>query len=149
MQSPLLSRPLFVLAALALLAGCGDDTSPEQQVRSVIESMELAAEERDVSGLMEHISDNYRDAQGQDRTEASRYARGYFIANQSVHLLTRIESLEFPQPDEARVKLQVGMAGRGGETGAGGLTADLYNFDVVLVRDGGDWKVSYADWRAH
>jgi hypothetical protein len=41
------------------------------------------------------------------------------------------------------------MAGRGGETGAGGLTADLYNFDVVLVRDGGDWKVSYADWRAH
>jgi hypothetical protein len=149
MQSPLLSRPLFFWAALALLAGCGSDASPEQQVRSVIESMELAAEERDVSGLMEHISDNYRDAQGQDRTEAARYARGYFIANQSVHLLTRIESLEFPQPDEARVKLQVGMAGRGGETGAGALTADLYNFDVVLVREGGDWKVSYADWRAH
>jgi hypothetical protein len=149
MQSPLRSRPLFFWAALALLAGCGGDASPEQQVRSVIESMELAAEERDVSGLMEHISDNYRDAQGQDRTEASRYARGYFIANQSVHLLTRIESLEFPQPDEARVKLQVGMAGRGGETGAGALTADLYNFDVVLVREGGDWKVSYADWRAH
>ena len=100
--------------------------------------MELAAEARDVGNLMEHISANYRDAQGQDGTEASRYVRGYFIANQSVHLLTRIESLEFPSADEARVKLQVGMAGRGDEQGSAGLTADLFNFDVALVREDGE-----------
>ena len=111
--------------------------------------MEVAAEARDVGDLMEHVSANYRDAQGQDRAEASRYARGYFVANQSIHLLTRIESLEFPAPDEARVKLQVGMAGRGGEPGAASLTADLYDFDLALVREDGEWKVSYADWRAH
>lgn len=142
-------RPPCFWVALVLLAGCSDDGSPEQQVRAVIESMEVAAEARDVGDLMEHISVNFRDAQGQDRTDASRYARGYFIANQSVHLLTRIESLEFPSPDEARLKVQVGMAGRGGEQGAGGLTADLYDFDVALVREDGEWKVSYADWRAH
>jgi hypothetical protein len=135
--------------ALALLAACSDRTSPEQQVRAVIESMEAAAEARDVGDLLEHISANYRDAQGQDRAEASRYARGYFFANQSVHLLTRIESLEFPAPDEARVKLQVGMAGRAGEPGTASLTADLYDFDLALIREGGEWKVSYADWRAH
>src|SRR6201999_2200915 len=100
-----LFRPPCFWVALALFAGCSSDGSPEQQVRAVIESMELAAEERDVGDLMEHISVSYRDAQGQDRAEASRYARGYFVANQSVHLLTRIESLEFPSPDEARVKL--------------------------------------------
>ena len=149
MHRPRLFRPPCFWVALVLLAGCSDDGSPEQQVRAVIESMELAAESRDVGDLMQHISINFRDALGQDRSEASRYTRGYFIANQSVHLLTRIESLEFPSPDEARVKLQVGMAGRGGEQGAGGLTADLYDFDVALVREDGDWKVSYADWRAH
>jgi hypothetical protein len=143
-----LTNPALACAAL-LLAGCADDSSPEQQVRSVIESMEVAAEARDVGDLMEHVSANYRDAQGQGRTEASRYARGYFVANQSIHLLTRIESLEFPAPDEARVKLQVGMAGRGGEQGAAGLSADLYDFDLALVREGGEWKLSYADWRAH
>ena len=132
-----------------LLAGCADDASPEQQVRAVIGSMELAAEERDVGALMEHISPNYRDAEGRDRAAASQYARGYFIVNQSVHLLTRIESLEFPAPDEARVQMQVGMAGRAGEPGAGNLSADLYNFEVVLVREDDEWKVSYADWRAH
>jgi hypothetical protein len=134
--------------AFALLTACADSGSPEQQVRAVIDAMEVAAEARDVGDLTEHLSENYRDAQGQDREQAARYARGYFIANQSVHLLTRIESLEFPAPDEARVKLQVGMAGRGGETGQG-LSADLHDFDVVLIREGGEWKVSYADWGAH
>lgn len=149
MQLPRLFRPPSFWVALALLAGCSDDGSPEQQVRAVIESMELAAEARDVGDLMKHVSDTFRDAQGQDRSEAARYVRGYFIANQSVHLLTRIESLEFPAPDEARVKLQVGMAGREGAAGATSLTADVQNFDVALVREDGEWKVSYADWRAH
>ena len=135
--------------ALVPLTACSDPASPEQQVRDVIAAMETAVEARDVGDLMEHVSPNYRDGQGQDRAEASRYARGYFVANQSVHLLTRIESLEFPSPDEARVKLQVGMAGRSGEPGAASLSADLYDFDLALIREGDDWKLSYADWRAH
>jgi hypothetical protein len=142
-------RSPFLWVALALLTACSDPASPEQQVRAVIAAMETAAEARDVGALVEHVSPNYRDGQGQDRAEASRYARGYFVANQSVHLLTRIESLEFPSPDEARVKLQVGMAGRGGEPGASSLTADLYDFDLALIREGDEWKLSYADWRAH
>ena len=141
-----LSRCPRFWVAFALLTACTDPGSPEQQVRAVLESMETAAEARDVGDLLEHISANYRDAQGQDRTEAARYARAYFLANQSVHLLTRIESLEFPAPDEARVKLQVGMAGRAGESG---VTADLYDFDLALIREDDEWKLSYADWRAH
>jgi outer membrane biogenesis lipoprotein LolB len=145
---PLPRSPCFWVA-LALLTACSDRTSPEQQVRAVIDSMEVAAEARDVGDLMEHISDNYRDAQGQDRQQAALYARGYFVSNQSLHLLTRIESLEFPAADEARVKLQVGMAGRDGEAGSSDLSADLHDFDLVLVREGSEWKVSYADWGAH
>src|SRR5688500_3173732 len=146
---PLPRSPCFWVALALLLTACSDRASPEQEVRAVIDSMEVAAEARDVGDLLEHLSDNYRDAQGQDRQQAALYARGYFVTNQSVHLLTRVESLEFPAADEARVKLQVGMAGRGGETGSGGLSADLHDFDLVLVREGSEWKVSYADWGAH
>ena len=149
MQSLRLPRSPFSWVVLAVLTACSDGASPEQKVRAVIDSMEVAAEARDVGDLMKHLSDNYRDAQGQDRQQAALYARGYFISNQSVHLLTRVERLEFPAPDEARVTLQVGMAGRGGETGQGGLSADLHDFDLVLVREGDEWKVSYADWGAH
>ena len=147
-RSPPRSPCSWVALAL-LLTACSDRASPEQEVRAVIDSMELAAEARDVGDLLEHLSDNYRDALGQDRQQAALYARGYFVTNQSVHLLTRIESLEFPAADQARVKLQVGMAGRGGATGQGDLSADLHDFDLVLVREGSEWKVSYADWGAH
>jgi hypothetical protein len=149
MRPTILRAVLLAATALVSLAGCSDDASPEQKVRAVIEQMEVAAEQRDVGAFMEHISENYRDREGQGRSEAARYARGYFIANQSIHLLTRIETLEFPSADEARLKVKVGMAGREAQAGAASLSADLHDFDVGLVREAGEWKVSYANWSAH
>jgi hypothetical protein len=142
----LLSRVLLLAACLTLTA-CGDADSPEQQVRTVIDKMEAAAEARDVSELVEHLSSEYRDANGMAPDEAARYARGYFIANQSIHLLTRVEEVEFPLPDEARARVLVGMVGRDADAaGKWDLAADLYEFKVTLRREDGDWKVSFAQW---
>lgn len=142
---------LLTFALIGALAGCGDANSPEQQVRDVIGKMEVAAEARDVSELTEHLSEDYRDANGLSPEEAARYVRGYFIANQSVHLLTRVEEIEFPAGGEARAKVLVGMVGR--ETDAashldlGDLAADLYEFKIALRREGDEWKVSFAQWQ--
>jgi hypothetical protein len=128
-----------------LLYGCSDPQSPGQKVRAVIEQMEQAAEARDVGEFSEHVSTSYRDEYGQGREAAARYARGYFMANQSIHLLTRIENLEFPATDEARATVLVGMVGRDqGEDWS--LAADLYRFKVTLVDEDGEWKVTYAEW---
>jgi hypothetical protein len=110
--------------------------------------VELAAEARDVGDVMKNISDHYSDASGMTQEDAARYLRGYFIANQSIHLLTRIEQVEFPATDEARANVLVGMVGR--EAAASSrwdLAADLYEFDVTLRREDGDWKVTYARWQ--
>ena len=142
----------FVSCSAALcfvitLAGCGDADSPEQQVRDVIGQMELAAEARDVGDLMEHLSEDYRDPNGLGPQEAARYARGYFIANQSIHLLTRVEEIEFPTEGEARAKVLVGMVGRDADAaGKWDLAADLYEFNVALRRENEEWKVSFAEW---
>ena len=136
----------LVLTAAAL-SGCGDADSPEQQVRAVISAIEVAAEERDVSGLMQHVSKNYRDGDGNGPDDASRYVRGYFIANQSIHLLTRVEEVQFLSSEEARANVLVGMVGReAAASGAWDLAADLYEFDVALLREGDEWKVTYARW---
>jgi len=138
---------LLLLATVALLASCGDANSPEQQVRAVIEKMETAAEARDVSELVEHLSSEYRDANGMTPDEAARYARGYFIANQSIHLLTRVEQIEFPLPDEARARVLVGMVGQDADAaGKWDLAADLYEFKLALRQEDGEWKVSFAQW---
>lgn len=143
---PNLRPPLLALVIFAL-AACGNDDSPEQQVRAVFDRMERAAESRSVGDLMEHVSADYRGANDQHPDEASRYVRGYFIANRSIHLLTRVDQLEFPSDDEARAKVLVGMVGREADSSAAwNLAADLYELDVVLIREGGDWKVTYAEW---
>jgi hypothetical protein len=129
-------------------AACGDSQTPEAQVRATIAAIEAGAEARDVGDVMEHVSEQFRDGYGRDGKELSQYVRGYFIANQSIHLLSRIESIEFPTPDEARAKVTVGMVGReAAAANAWSLAADVYDFDVTFMREDGQWKVTHAKWR--
>ena len=142
---------LMTIALLTLvlsLAGCGDADSPEAQVRKTIDALEHAAEERSVSGVAEHISAQFADANGRDANELSQYIRGYFVANQSIHLLTRVANLEFPTADEASVQITVAMVGReAAEANAWNLAGEIYDFDVTFRREADEWKVTYAKWK--
>jgi len=142
---------IATLVAIGALAGCGDANSPEQQVREVIDKMEAAAEARDVGELSEHLSEDFRDVNGMGPEDAARYARGYFIANQSLHLATHIEEIEFPADGEARARVTVGMMGRDAAAAADtldltSLAADLYEFKIALRREDGEWRVTFAEW---
>ena len=146
MPSHRLVHRSLTLLTLATLAACSDGGSPEQQVRAVIEQMEQAAENRDIGELASHLSADYRDANGMDAEEAGRYARGYFIANQSIHLLTRIEDLTFPTDGEARAQVLVGMLGRdAGASDQWDLAAEVHTFKIALRREDDEWKVSFLE----
>jgi len=107
------NRTGFVVAGAMLLTwACGGAQSPESQVRAVIETGEAAAEARDLPALMDLVSPDYQDDSGRDSRELRNYVHGYLIANQSIRLLTRIDSIEFPYRDMARVDLTVGPLGR-------------------------------------
>jgi hypothetical protein len=143
-----LPKLIAALSLMTALTGCGDDENPEKQVRKTIDAMEQAAEARDVSGLTDHISGQFRDADGRDGKELSQYVRGYFIANQSIHLLTRIGSIEFPTQEEAKVKVTVAMVGRDADAAnAWNLAGEIHDFDVTFIREDDEWKVTYAKWR--
>jgi hypothetical protein len=144
-QSMPIHRALLFIS-LALLAACGNNGSPEQQVRAVIEQMEQAAENRDIGELASHLSQDYRDANGMDAEEVARYARGFFLANQSIHLLTRVEELTFPTEGEARAQVLVGMLGRDAEVSdQWDLAAEVQTFKIALRREDDDWKVSFLE----
>ena len=137
-------RLATLLACLALL-GCANSDSPETQVRRAIDAMEQAAEARDVGDLMDHVADDFRDSYGQDRDQLRRYIQGYFIANQSVHLLVRVDEIEVPAPDEALVRMTIGMVGREADSAnAWNLAADVQDFEITLRKEDDDWKVLYA-----
>jgi hypothetical protein len=135
----------FAFAVLA--SGCGA-SDPEAEIRALLVAAEGAAEARDVGFFGGAIGENYRDSRGNDRDAMLRMLRGYFIANQRIEIVSRIDEIVIEGGDAARAVVHAGMVGR--RTDAAlieGLDADLYRFELELVNDGGNWQVIGADFK--
>ena len=143
-------RLWFWMAITLVLAACSrDSSSPEAEIRALVAQAQTAAEARDVRGLRALVAEDYADAQGHDRKAVENLIRLHILRNQSIHLFTRIGDIAFPQPDRATVSVAAAMAGRplasAGELV--GVNADLYRFDLELIRRGGEWQVRRAAWK--
>jgi hypothetical protein len=141
-------KTLSVTAALALtlVGGCGV-SDPEAELRELLAAAEEAAEARDVGFFGDLLGAAYRDARGNDREQLLRMLRGYFIANQRVEIVSRVDEVELQGSDAARVVLHAGMLGqRTGAAALAGVDADLYRFELELAAEGGDWQVIGARW---
>jgi len=139
---------LTLLCLLLAVAGCGHRSTPEEQVRAVVAAAETAAEARDGRALSALVADDYRDGQGRGADEVRRILRGTLFARESIHLLVRIHDIRFQGTDLARVRASVAMVGRGaGDDDAWALAADVYEVDVSLAREDGDWRAVRASWR--
>lgn len=142
----MIRRSLILVSALTL-AACGGDTSPEDELRAVVAQAEAAAEARDASGLFELLSDDYRDPRGNAAEAIKRYLRGYLVMHQAIYLLVRIDEIELQAADLARLRATVAMLGSEAEAAsAWDLAADVHEFDITLAREGGEWRVTRADW---
>jgi len=136
---------------LAANGACAPGSTPEQQVRAVLAAGEAAAERRDHRALMALVSPDFADAYGGGDGELSRMLRAYLVAHPAVHLVTRVESVEFPYTDLAQLRLTVGMLGRDGRANAEEsltLAADLHAVELELRLEDGDWKVTRAEWNS-
>jgi hypothetical protein len=143
---PHMRRRWLAIVASAVLAattaGCDGTVDPEARVRAVVAAGETAAEARDLGELMALVSRDFRDGQGQGREELRQYLRGYLVTHPSVHVLTRIESVEFPYRDLARVRLTVGLLGRESADAAEfDLAADVQDVVLELRLEGDEWRV--------
>ena len=140
-----------VLVVLAILiSGCSSETSTEDHIRAVISMIEKAAEERSMSGVSQHLSVNYKDKYHWNRRAAVRSLLGYFHQHRSIHLLTRITSVEIDTGEQAaNAVVYVAMAGVPVESIDALVTvkANLYRFDIRLLEEQGQWRVINTEWR--
>jgi len=129
---------------MLLLAACGRESSPEHQVRDTIAAGERAAEERDAGALIDLVSARYSDDEGRDAELMAQYVRAYLLTHPSIHLVTRIESVEFPYRDLARVRVTIGSLARENAATSLDLAADVDELEIELTREGDDWRVTRA-----
>lgn len=142
---------LLALIVAAWMPACrAEPESPEAQVRTLIQRAEAAAEEKRVKALKQLVSESYSDGHGRDKEAIEGLLTYYFLRNQSIHLLTRVQSLEFPEPARCRATVFVAMAAKPipNIDQLTRIRADLYRFDLSIRDEGsGDWRVTRAAWR--
>ncbi|HJP34938.1 MAG TPA: hypothetical protein QF901_03035, partial [Gammaproteobacteria bacterium] len=73
--------------------------------------------------------------------------RGYFLMHPSLEVLTRIDTIELNGDDAAEISLLAGVLGqRAGASLLGGLDGRLYDLELELVQDSGEWQINGARW---
>jgi len=142
---------LTTLFIILLLGGCGnsDQSSPEQQVKTVLSAIEEGIEARSRSQVMEHISDDYQDHQGQDKKSVARLLQLQIMRNQQINIFTVIKDIQINE-GIASVELSAAMASREVDLAveANRLRADTHRFSLVLVDEQGYWRVQSASWQS-
>ena len=133
-----------VLLCLGLQA-CGEPpTPPEQAIREWVAEGQRLAEEKDRRGLMDLISPSYTDARGNEQEDIENMFRVYFLRQNNIQLLTKINDIRVFGDTAAELDLTVGMAGT--NDGTFGFSADAYNFELELILDGDEWLLTTGRW---
>jgi hypothetical protein len=145
-------KRLFVLFIVVLtaagFAACRRETE-EDRVRKVISSVQKAVEDKKIAAVQEQVSRAYRDPQGNDYEGIKSILAFYFFRHRAVSV--SIPALDITvKGDEARAAFQAILAGRdGGDADNKTILPDslgVYQFDIVLRKEGDAWKAVSATW---
>lgn len=137
---------IVVFLVASLLVACDDKLSIDQQIIATIRNMEYAAEEGEHFEFISYVSDSFGAQQGtMDRREFHRFM--IFQINQNRRLQAQFFPIYVKETGEGMASAHFRIL----VTGGGGLLPDrgqLYDVETHWLRDGSDWKLEKADWKA-
>jgi len=139
--------------AVLLLAACSPDPQdPEQQIRQLIESVELAIEQGELGDAAQWLDEGYSDRRHRNKRAAVASLFAYTRRHKNIHLFTRIHQIEVA-PDASRAVALVDVAMTATPVHSAeellDLRADLYRFDLKLAWDDDQeqWRIRSSQWR--
>ncbi len=139
------TRLLFAVLVYVSLSACGGPAEgPEEAIRSWVRQGHEAAEAKDRRALVDLISPAYTDVRGNSRDDIENMFRLYFLRQQKVALISRIEELEVYGDTAAMLVLSVGMAGT--NDNVLGFSADAYRFRMEFELQDDEWLLTSARW---
>jgi hypothetical protein len=145
-------KRLFILLAVIVMAGgiaaCSRETE-EDKVRKVITSVQKAVGEKKVTAILEHVSRAYRDPQGNDYDGIKGIFAFYFLRHRAVSVSIPAIDITVTN-DMARAVFQAIVTGKdGGDAANATILPDalgVYQFNVVLRKEGEAWQALSATW---
>ncbi len=139
----------FILALIGISAfsfSCRERTEKEN-IAAVLDEMAARVEAKDIAGLVDHLTDDYRDGDGRDRADTRAMAEGYFRRYRGIKiklLSSRITmAANGTAVAEADVSFFSGVASALRK--AVGFSGENYRLSCVFRRQGA-WRIAEADW---
>lgn len=146
---------IFLASMLVLVQGCADDVAdPASEIKSMLAAFEQAAEERSISDVSDFLASDYKDKHHRNNQQVKRSLLGYFHRHRSIYLFTNIKNITFGdenpnQANKAKAVVNVAMTGTqvDSEEALLLLKADVYSFNLDLVKQEDNWLVQSSSWK--
>ena len=143
-------KKLFIVILFLLfitVSACNNDNqTPEQHIRFVINEIEAGIENRSLSKVIDHISEDYHDHKSRTKKDIQRYVQLHILRNQSITILSKVQSIDI-EGDLASVELSAAAVARGAnDNDALTVKADTHKASLVFKQKSGNWKVISASW---
>jgi len=146
-KSPAKTFPVLITLCFFLLVACGPKTD-EDRVRELMKEAGQLIEKKELSGLLDILSDDYSDYRGRDKIQTKDMVQTYFREFRGivVHLLgTRIDGI-----DLGKATIRTDAAVSSGAAKAFRklvpLSTDNFRFQIELIEKQGRWLIRYAEW---
>ncbi|MGZ5427041.1 MAG: hypothetical protein ACXWE1_07505 [Thermoanaerobaculia bacterium] len=141
-------RRVALVLCLVLFPDSACHRARRDPVMACLTGAVAAAEARDADGVMRHVAEGFRDAEGGGRVDAAALVSRTLTAYESLSLTLSGVAIE-RGPAAAQAKFRVRMSGK--PRTVGGLDGLLprsshWSFDVRLEAGTGEWKIAWASW---
>lgn len=136
-------RPaVLILVGLGLWTACSKKDDPEAQIRRAIERAAQAAEAKDVSGVMELISEDIK-TRGLSHAEIKRMVFGQLRMGdwQKVMLVRTVVALENETTAIAETTAVLARGTASSLEEAVNANSGTYRFELSFRKESGAWKV--------
>lgn len=142
-------KKLLLILLLVTTFGCGgEELTDEGRIEALIESVATSASEKDVKGVMQHFSKDYRDDRGHEYINVKGLIFSQLIKKGTLRVFTRGTTIQVKDND-ALASVNV-ILSRGVEVKS---IADVipnqsggYRFKLVLRKVEDEWLITSADW---
>jgi hypothetical protein len=139
---------LLVAFVLFSAVSCRRGQTDEDLIRGMIGDAVDAAVTKDIKGVIEHVSDTYKDEYGNDRDALKGLLFVYFRQYERINVYVR-ESEISVDGDRAEANVKVVFTGGESLEDLGDMVPSSgggYLLEMKLKKEGGDWKVTRSRW---
>jgi hypothetical protein len=139
---------VLITVCTILSVSCTPKTD-EDQIRELMKEAGQLIEKKELSGLLDLLSDDYTDFRGRDKTRTKDMVQTYFREFRGivVHLLsTRIDGIDL---DKASIRTDAAISSGAAQAlrKLVPVSTDNYRFQIELIKKQDRWLIRYAEWK--